>query len=130
MPLVECKNGYAETYVGGTQYQFNRDKHGRYVAGIENPAHLHCFLAREDMYGVVPDTPEPNDPAQQQAGGDQRKGRGRKAKEDGKDGGDDTSAQGLTGGATSGGEGDPAQQQAGGDDTTGSAKDGDQGQKA
>lgn len=111
MPLVECKNGYAETYVGGTQYQFNRDKHGRYVAGIENPAHLHCFLAREDMYGVVPDTPEPVDTAQQQAGGDQRKSRSHKAKEDG-------------------GEGDTAQQQAGGDDTAGSAKNDAQGQKA
>jgi hypothetical protein len=57
MPLVECIAGYTETNVSGSTYTFNRDAHNRFVAIVENPAHLHCLLSVVH-YRVVSDEPE------------------------------------------------------------------------
>jgi hypothetical protein len=109
VPLVECKAGYTETFVAGTQYQFNRDSHGRHVAEVENPAHLHCFLARAEMYAVVsaqpiapvaPVQPIAADPIEQEAEPAPRRRRGRPSLQV-EPGGTDGDAPGLTGASPS-----------------------------
>lgn len=42
--LIECILGQAETTVGSSNYAFNRDEHGRFVAEVANAAHVACFL--------------------------------------------------------------------------------------
>ncbi|MEK1928575.1 MAG: hypothetical protein AAAC47_02090 [Pararhizobium sp.] len=44
MPLIECIAGPVETTIGGTNYQFHRDKHARFVTEVHNPTHVECFL--------------------------------------------------------------------------------------
>ncbi len=45
MPIVECIAGYADPYVGGHQYNFERDRFGRFTAVVENPSDLACLLS-------------------------------------------------------------------------------------
>lgn len=42
--LIECILGQAETTVGSSNYAFNRDEHGRFVAEVANATHVACFL--------------------------------------------------------------------------------------
>jgi hypothetical protein len=59
--LVECIRGKAETSVGGLTYQFERDKHGRFVTEVHDPNHVKCLLSVEH-YRIAPEVvaePEP-----------------------------------------------------------------------
>ncbi len=80
MPLIECTAGYAETTIAGHMYIFSRDDEGRYVALVENPAHLHCLLSvvhyriappRGAKSEPAPSSPKPAAPATHQTGAPQ-----------------------------------------------------------
>jgi len=49
MPLIECTVGYASTPVRGTYYNFERDRHGRYVCMVYDDKDAEVFLS-----GAVP----------------------------------------------------------------------------
>jgi hypothetical protein len=57
MALVECVLGPATPYVAGHQFDFQRDRYGRFVAQVDDLKALACLLSVEH-YRVVKDEPE------------------------------------------------------------------------
>ena len=45
MNLIECTLGAVSQHVNGTTYSFQRDKHGRYVADVQNLLDRSLFLS-------------------------------------------------------------------------------------
>jgi hypothetical protein len=50
MTLIQCKSGAATPIVGGETYDFQRDKHGRFVCEVHKLTHVECLLSIADHY--------------------------------------------------------------------------------
>ncbi len=57
MPLIQCKLGPTTQNACGTDYVFERDAHGRYVARVDNLKARALFLAVEH-YVEAPEVPD------------------------------------------------------------------------
>lgn len=88
MAIIECMNGPTTQNVGGSEYTFAKDEHGRFTAKVAELVHLRMFLSRPSVYREVPETPlpkksrkaiQPGENAGEGAGGNSETGNGSEA---------------------------------------------------